>query len=131
MPQTRIAQVLLTALLERLYFLIPGMGAVCCVWAALTQVHGGSRTFGSIALCAGAGNIGAAVFILVFGAPGIFRTWRRWQWGLASSAVLAMGAAAVLFFYLRGPSNKPLQRMGSPQGDRVEWSSQLGGDPHR
>jgi hypothetical protein len=80
-----------------LYLLVPGIGAFFCAGLALTQVHGGSRTFAGIALYAGAGNVGAAIFILIVGAPGLFRTWKRWAWGLSGFVVVAIGAFAIFW----------------------------------
>jgi hypothetical protein len=56
-------------------------------------MHGGSGVVASVLLFTVCINIFAAMFIVVVGAPGLFRTWRRWVTGL-SLVVLASALTA-------------------------------------
>jgi hypothetical protein len=81
------------AVLERLYCLWPLSLALVCGFVALPFMHGGSGVVASALLFAVWMNTFAALFIVVAGAPGLFRTWRRWATGL-SLVVLASALTA-------------------------------------
>jgi hypothetical protein len=90
-PRNRIVVLIVTALLERLYFFIPCLGAAACFWCAGALAHAGSTPFvGKTILSLLFANLGAAVFILIFGAPGVFGGWRRWCLGLLTAVSIAV-----------------------------------------
>jgi hypothetical protein len=97
-PQNRIWELAVTALVERVYFLIPGAVAIALFWSAAVLGRIGVRSpfVGRIVLSLLFANVGAAIFILVFGAPGIFKRWRRWATGLLATAAMVVVAGWIV-----------------------------------
>jgi hypothetical protein len=81
---------------QRLYALVPGFAAAYFFFLALTLAHGGGRELAPLVLAGLGASLGAGAYILVVGAPGIMRSWRRWIYGLLVAMVLFVGAALVL-----------------------------------
>ena len=86
----RFAAHLAIAVLERLYALVPGLGATVCVFLLAPMTHGGSP-WGRPLIVGLLANLSAALYILIVGAPGLLRTWRRWIVGLA---LILLGSAS-------------------------------------
>jgi len=86
----RFGAQLAIAVLERLYALVPGLGATACVFLMAPMVHGGSA-WGRPLIVGLLANLSAALYILIVGAPGLLRTWRRWIVGLG---VVLLGSVA-------------------------------------